>query len=420
MEISGRHWHQTDNRSFPPAFASELKDLYKGIFRIITQQGCKDVDIGDDHGRNIKEGKDVMNVELYQAMCTWFLEMGTDEGIFAHCFLVTTWNLTCRANSNSQVCFDHMFWTISDSLEIHFTHHKGDQMGDHAACPRHLYANPLQPAVCPIFAVAIYLMTFNTLPTLTGRLFSGKNQVKRFSDIIKDILKVHKDEVCRYGHEVKDIGTHSIQKGAATYASNCPGGPPAASILVCAGWSMGKARDIYLKWERGGDQSVGRCTSLLPLLKAEFGASPPHFSRALPLVWIHATINNVFAMVSILPSFIHVLEMCLAQIIYHRATIQTWDSNHVARTSCLLRDPTTMETAIAHTRVLYPWQSETGIQYYKFTGVPPHVAILHDIRAIAEGQRTLVSEYLDGLTSALDARGEELILDICQKHAFAK
>jgi hypothetical protein len=275
-------WHQTDNRSFSPAFASELKDLYKGFFRIITQQGREDIEIGGEHGRNVKEGKDAMNVELYQALCVWFLELGTDEGIFAHCFLVLTWNLMCRANSTSQVCFNHIFWTTSDSLEIHFAHHKGDQMGTQAAYPRHLYSNPLHPCVCPIFALALYLMTFNTIPFLTGRLFPGKNQFKRFSDIMQAVLKAHEAEVRRYGHEVKDLGTHSIRKGAATYASNCPGGPPAASIFIRAGWSMGRVRDIYLKWERGGDQFVGRCLSLLPLLKAEFGASPPHFSRALP------------------------------------------------------------------------------------------------------------------------------------------
>jgi hypothetical protein len=105
---------------------------------------------------------------------------------------------------------------------------------------------------------------------------------------IQDILRHHASRFesargwgSQIRYEVKDVGTHSIRKGAATYASNCPGGPPAASMLIRAGWSMGRVRDIYLKWERGGDQFVGRCLSLLPLLKAEFGASPPHIARAL-------------------------------------------------------------------------------------------------------------------------------------------
>lgn len=102
-------WHHTNNRSFSPAFASELRDLYKGFFRILTQQGREDVAIGAEHGRNVKQGKDAMNVELYQALCIWFLDLGTDEGIFAHCFLVLTWNLMCRANSTSKVCFNHIF-----------------------------------------------------------------------------------------------------------------------------------------------------------------------------------------------------------------------------------------------------------------------------------------------------------------------
>jgi hypothetical protein len=126
------------------------------------------------------------------------LELGTDEGIFAHCFLVLTWNLMCRANSISQVCFNHIFWTTSHSLEIHFAHHKGDQMETQAAYPRYLYSNPLHPCVYPIFALVLYLMTFNTIPFLTGRLFPGKNQFKRFSDIMQAVLKAHEAEVRRY------------------------------------------------------------------------------------------------------------------------------------------------------------------------------------------------------------------------------
>ena len=33
------------------------------------------------------------------------------------------------------------------------------------------------------------------------------------------------------GYQLKDLGTHSIWKGAATYCSGQPGGPPVAAIF---------------------------------------------------------------------------------------------------------------------------------------------------------------------------------------------
>ena len=77
------------------------------------------------------------------------------------------------------------------------------------------------------------------------------------------------------GYEVNDIGTHSIRKGAVSYLASLPGGPPAASTCIRAGWTMGKVKDIYIKYVASGDQFVGRCVSLLSLLRDDFGASPP-------------------------------------------------------------------------------------------------------------------------------------------------
>lgn len=86
---------------FPPIFEKELKSLKKGFFCILTKQNQDK----DDSG---KSGKRMMLCELYTKCCQWFLEKGTQSGIFAHCFLVITWNLLCRLNNTSCILFKHI------------------------------------------------------------------------------------------------------------------------------------------------------------------------------------------------------------------------------------------------------------------------------------------------------------------------
>ena len=51
-----------------------------------------------------------------------------------------------------------------------------------------------------------------------------------------------------------DMGTHSIRKGAATYC--CAGvhpGPPVISVCLRAGWTIGRVKERYLKYENAGE-----------------------------------------------------------------------------------------------------------------------------------------------------------------------
>ena len=89
--------------------------------------------------------------------------------------------------------------------------------------------------------------------------------------VLEKVLEDHTAEVYLMGYCVSDIGTHSARKGAISYLSSQPGGPPAAAICIRAGWMMGKVKDIYMQYVAAGDQFVGRLLSLLPLLSPEFG-----------------------------------------------------------------------------------------------------------------------------------------------------
>ena len=75
------------------------------------------------------------------------------------------------------------------------------------------------------------------------------------------------------GYQLKDLGTHSIRKGAMTYCCGQPGGPPPAAIFLRAGWSMGKVRNVYICWEVGGDQFVDRVLSMANLLSLDLASA---------------------------------------------------------------------------------------------------------------------------------------------------
>ena len=203
---------------------------------------------GNDNDVSNKEGKDPMSVDLYKAVCGWLLNYGTTDGVFIYCYLVLTWNLSCRASNTASIRFNDMNWsTCFDAFTVCFAHSKTDQMGDDAKYLRHIYANPHVPLVCPVLALSMYLSScFNTTQGRDSFLFPGNEQSVRFGRILATVLKENVDAVSQMGYTLGDIGTHSIRKGAVSYLSSPPGGPPAASICIRAGWTMGKVRDIYI------------------------------------------------------------------------------------------------------------------------------------------------------------------------------
>ena len=67
------------------------------------------------------------------------------------------------------------------------------------------------------------------------------NQSKRFSASFKAALKTEAISERLRLHDLTPslLGTHSIRKGAASYVTNVPGGPPIVSVCLRIGWTMG-------------------------------------------------------------------------------------------------------------------------------------------------------------------------------------
>ena len=90
------------------------------------------------------------------------------------------------------------------------------------------------------------------------------------------LLKKNRTEILQMGYDIKDIGTHSIRKGAATYcASGTTAAPGSIAISICGAWKMGTVHDTYFLYERAGDQYVGRVLAGLPRLSPDFAQTPP-------------------------------------------------------------------------------------------------------------------------------------------------
>ena len=74
------------------------------------------------------------------------------------------------------------------------------------------------------------------------------------------------------------MGVHSIRKGAATYCcSGTTAAPHIASVCNRAGWTMGRVKDTYIKYEAASDHYVGRVVAGLNVHSEDFAVSPPMF-----------------------------------------------------------------------------------------------------------------------------------------------
>jgi hypothetical protein len=104
----------------------------------------------------LTEGKAPLNFQSYRMLAARTLDCSADFelSIFGHLFLTLCWNLIARCNFVATVLFRHISWE-NDSMVVVFPPHKGDQEGRNAL-PKHVFANPDNPDMCPILALAIF------------------------------------------------------------------------------------------------------------------------------------------------------------------------------------------------------------------------------------------------------------------------
>ena len=105
------------------------------------------------------------------------MRSGRADDIFAHTYLLLTWNLACRASHTASILHSHLEWH-EDSMVIQFSHKKNEQGTERRGHPRHVYANPTCPVVCPVLSLGVFFLGFPFVSD-SSALFSSTSQDQR-------------------------------------------------------------------------------------------------------------------------------------------------------------------------------------------------------------------------------------------------
>jgi hypothetical protein len=378
-------------------FAAELKLFYKGLKRSVAQQS-------HENGSRLTEGKEPLPYSLYKLIGLEIHRTGGKDFIFCHLFLVLTWNLMCRAGNGESIHFGHLSWH-EDALAIQFGHMKNDQEGERPKDPRHVYANPKSPEICPILALGVYFAVLGFSDSC--RLFPGSKQYDRYSKALKRLLEYPTImlEMQKRGLKSSDIGSHSARKGSATYVSSCSSsGPSSSSICLRAGWSLPGVQDTYVRYEGAGDQVVGRFVTGLPFESPDFALSPPFWPSSVALV-SHA-VQECFPLCP--PQLVKICEFCLASIVYHSEYLSnTLPNDHLLFQTTLFRNP----DLLCDLKSLVQCRHTTAGDAFRCSGIPPHISILvqmefqtSTIKDILPALSGLAPTVVNSVISALDER----------------
>ena len=136
---------------------------------------------------SITEGKQPISMSGYKMLADLLIKV--PMMLFAWPFFLLCWTLMARSNSVGNIMLQHISWK-EDALIVGMAQHKGDKEGQNAF-GRHVYANPLNPTICPVLALAVLVFSKDYRdPNSRLQLFEGEKSEGRFSDILGKV--VHK------------------------------------------------------------------------------------------------------------------------------------------------------------------------------------------------------------------------------------
>lgn len=272
-------WLYRENKVImEPAVQQRLSDIVEGYVKIVADKKSKGI-------MKISEGKSPLSFAGYNEVCRAMMTLSPvrnrhtfAESIFSWAFMVFMWNLMARSDSVNSIMLQHIDWR-DDSMVITFAKHKGDQTGEGLSNDKHVYANPINPLICPVLTLAVLILTKNRLGlSTTSQLFEGNSSEGRFNKILASVIKDIPEEV-NLGANRKDIGSHSNRKGSSTFVLGLSAAVSAVQVYLRAGWSLGNVQDRYIFSGAAGDQVVGRAVCGLPINDSNFAVLPPHFSN---------------------------------------------------------------------------------------------------------------------------------------------
>jgi hypothetical protein len=316
-----RHIHQERHLAVPIGIECRLKLLMAGFKKTLADSKQK--------GQlSVREGKYELTFAHYQHLAKFILKAHSHvtSQHFAWCFLILQWNLISRSQNIASILLQHLTW-LNDSLVVYFPVTKTDQTAD-MKYPRHVYANPLFPHICPILSLAVHVFS-RSFSSVAARyqnaLFDGGSQEDRFSHILSRVLEgLSENDRSSLDEDPKKFGTHSIRKGACTYCAGMKDGPQMHSIFLRAGWTLSSNTNRYIFQGSGGDQLTGRVVSGLPLTDTQLATLPPRFKPDTFSQFSVEKWESLLPGYSSLPRcFQSVVPYLIASICYHVEWLRT-------------------------------------------------------------------------------------------------
>ena len=174
------------------------------------------------------------------------------------------------------------------------------------------------------------------------------------------------------------------------------------SVCLRAGWTIGRVKERYLKYENAGDELVGRTLTGIPPTSVDFGISHVYFkSDTRYYEEVEEFLSVCF---SITHQRLHGLSrVLLASFIFHESW--TREKHHPAsplfNTTYFSFDVVYPNRKDFVTTAL-PWENKHDAPV--LTGIPIHCSLLNKIMEIYEMQKALPGEMLKRFVEELDQR----------------
>ena len=332
--------------------------------------------------------------------------------MFGWTFFVIMWNLMSRSDSVDHLMLPHVDW-IGDALIITEHGQKADKKGENTY-GKHIYANPLQPQICPILALGVHIFCSGYHPP-NGRqqIFQGTDSKSRFSHLLLQLVHDLSDaELQQLGCARGDVGTHSERKGSSSYCLGQVGGPSPVSVFLRMGQSLGKLKDRYIYAGDGADELCGRMVCGLPFTEVEFGILPPHFSQEVLNILDNQFWNEIVAGYDNYPeSFQTAFPFLLASVIHHEKFLRDnlprqhplWNEGVFSRNKHIefLRGKTLLGIGVC---------KATGM---KASGIPPHLAIANQLRELTATISALEEKFNNRLNSLDQLLPTTIASEVC-------
>ena len=319
---------------------------------------------------------------------------------FGWAFLTVMWSLMSRSDSIDQLTFHHFEWD-GDCMKITEQSTKSDQGGE-KIFGKHMYANPNNPTVCPILALAVAL--FMRPQTGSMQVFIGTNGKDRFGNLLHVMLAaLDPTQLATLGCQIDDVGLHSARKGSASHCLGQPGGPNICAVFLRMNHSLGALRDRYIHEGEGADALCGRMVVGLDFNSISFAVLPPHFNTATSALLTDEFWRTILPNFDSLPTpFKSCLPYLLASVLYHEDFLRSKFPAAHSLWSAPVFANNPMYDQLKRGLLLGVGYCEDT--HMSATGIPPHLAIAKQVNDMIEqfkGCRKEIDELKQLITGDL-------------------